>query len=72
MARKTEKTMMVKLVGEKGTAILIDGELCQPDKVVSVPLDVARNLIHRERAVKHDETAAKQKGKGDKSGEEDK
>jgi hypothetical protein len=60
MARKTEKTMTIKTIGDEGSAILIDGEMVTPGKVVSVPLDVARNLIHRERAVKYDDSKAKE------------
>ncbi|GFM38315.1 hypothetical protein [Desulfovibrio psychrotolerans] len=63
MARKTEKTMTIKILGEKGTAVLIDGEMVMPDSVVTVSLDVARNLIYRERAVKADEADTKAKSK---------
>lgn len=63
MARNTEKTMTIKILGEKGTAVLIDGEMVTPGTVVTVPLDVARNLIYRERAVKADEADTKAKSK---------
>jgi hypothetical protein len=67
MARKTDKTMTIKMIGEDGTAVLIEGEPAKPGDIVTVPLDVARNLIYRERAVKYDEAADKPKSKADKS-----
>ena len=66
MARKTDKTMTIKMIGEDGTAVLIEGEPAKPGDVVTVPLDVARNLIYRERAVKYDDSKAKEAKPGGK------
>lgn len=73
MANKSLKEMQIDLIGEdKSTGVIIDGEICFPGDTVTVPVSVGKNLIYRERAVKHDPKAKKKTAapaKGDEAKE---
>lgn len=59
-----DKSMEIKILpldGAENVGVMIDGELCMPDDVVTVPLSEARSLIHRERAIPASESKGKKK-----------
>lgn len=56
---KKKKEVEVLIVGEENSGVMIDGEICMPDDIVTVSISDARNLIHRERAILYTEEVEK-------------
>lgn len=67
---KKETTVKVKIIGpNKNVGVMVNGEICKPDDVVSVGPMTAKGLIARERAVAYtedDKASAKSSGKASK------
>lgn len=56
---KKKKEVEILIVGEENSGVIIDGEICMPDDIVTVSVSDARNLIHRERAILYTEEVEK-------------
>ena len=59
MKSKIKTKVEILILGEHNTGIIIDGENCLAGDIESVDPSVAKNLIHRKRAVEYTEEVKK-------------